>query len=165
MRRITVFICACLGAALLFAGRSDAATSTATTFNVQITIQAACTISVNTLDFGNAGVLATNVDSTNTVTVTCTNTTPWAVSLNGGTGSGGTVTLRRMTSGGATVDYTIYRDSAHTQVWGDGTAGTFTVAGTGSGSGQPQTGYGRVPAQPTPAAGTYTDTITATVTF
>ncbi len=44
-------------------------------------------------------------------------------------------------------------------------AGTVTVSGTGTGSAQNQTGYGRVPPQATPAAGTYTDTITATVTF
>jgi spore coat protein U-like protein len=144
------------------------AATTTTTFNVQIIIQAQCTISATTLDFGTAGVLNANVDSTNTITVTCTNTTPWVVSLNAGTGASGTVVLRKMTGtppSTATVDYTIYRDAARTEIWGDGTSGTFTVTGTGTGSGQPLTGFGRVPPQATPAPDTYTDVITATVTF
>ncbi|MCE3520182.1 spore coat protein U domain-containing protein, partial [Escherichia coli] len=35
----------------------------------------------------------------------------------------------------------------------------------GSGAAQPYTVYGRVPVQTTPAPGTYTDTITVTVTY
>ncbi|UWX04453.1 spore coat protein U domain-containing protein [Pseudoxanthomonas sp. NC8] len=37
--------------------------------------------------------------------------------------------------------------------------------GTGSGSIQALTVYGRVPAQPVSAAGTYSDTVTVTLTF
>jgi spore coat protein U-like protein len=39
------------------------------------------------------------------------------------------------------------------------------VSGTGIGSSQNYTVYGRVQAQTTPAPGTYTDTITVTVTY
>ncbi|WP_036285360.1 spore coat U domain-containing protein [Methylocystis sp. ATCC 49242] len=148
-----------------FACTAYAATET-TTFNVQIVIQSACTLSATTLDFGSSGVLSANVDSTNTITVTCNNGLPWSISLNEGTGSGATLAVRKMTGpASATVDYTIYRDPSRTEVWGDGVSSTFTVSGTGTGTGQAQTGYGRVPSQSTPAAGTYTDTITATVTF
>ncbi len=149
----------------MIAGAAYAATQT-TTFNVQIVIQNACTISATALDFTATGVLAANVDSTNTVTVTCNSGLPWSVSLNAGTGSGGTMVSRKMTGpASATINYTIYSDSGRTQIWGDGTGGTFTVSGTGTGSAQNQTGFGRVPPQTTPAAGTYNDTITATVTF
>ena len=166
MRRNALCTALIFSALLLAAQIAHAATSTAT-FTVQITIVADCKISATTLDFGsNPGVLVANIDATNTVNVTCTNTTPWAVSLNAGTGVGGTVVLRKMSGpGAATVNYTIYRDAGRTQVWGDGTSGTFTVAGTGSGVAQAQTSYGRVPPQSAPTPGGYLDTITATVTF
>jgi spore coat protein U-like protein len=69
-----------------------------------------------------------------------------------------------MTSGGATVNYTLYSDSGRTTIWGN-TVGTNTVAATGNGTGQNYTVYGRVSSQTTPAPGTYTDTITVTVTY
>jgi len=45
------------------------------------------------------------------------------------------------------------------------TVSTDTVAATGNGASQSYTVYGRVPAQTTPAPGTYTDTVTVTVTY
>jgi|SRR5262245_14205463 len=141
-----------------------AATATSS-FSVTITLAATCTVaSPNTLDFGTQGVLSANVDQTTTFTVTCTNTTPYTVALDAGTGSGATVATRKMTSGAATVNYTLYRDAGRTNVWGV-TTGTDTVAGTGNGAAQTLTVYGRVPSQTTPAPGTYTDTINVTVTY
>jgi spore coat protein U-like protein len=141
------------------------ASTTSTTFTSQITLAATCTInSASTLNFGSQGILAANVDQTSTIQVTCTNTTPYNIGLDVGTGSGATVATRKMTSGGATVSYSLYSDSAHTTVWGT-TIGTDTVAATASGSGQSYTVYGRVPPQSTPAPGTYSDTVTVTVTY
>src|ERR1041384_7084283 len=147
-----------------WAGTSHAA-STTSTFAVQVAITATCTInSASTLNFGTQGVLATNVDQTSTVQVTCTNTTPYNIGLDAGTGTGATVAVRKLTSGGATVNYSLYSDSGRTTVWGN-TVSTDTVAGTGNGSAQSFTVYGRIPAQTTPAPGNYTDTITVTVTY
>ena len=150
---------------LIASGQSpDAATSTAT-MTVQMTITASCTVnSAATLNFGTQGVLTTNVDQTSTIQVTCTNTTPYNIGLNVGTGAGATVASRKMTSGGNTVNYTLYSNAGRTTVWGN-TVGTDTVAATGNGSGQNYTVYGRVPPQAAPAPGTYTDTITVTVTY
>ena len=67
-----------------------------------------------------------------------------------GPASGATVATRKMTSGAATVNYTLYSDSGRTTVWGN-TIGTDTVAGTGNGAAQTLTVYGRVPPQTTPA--------------
>lgn len=64
----------------------------------------------------------------------------------------------------ATVNYTIYRDAARTQVWGV-TAGGDVVSGTGNGNVQNLTAYGRVPPQTTPAAGVYSDIVAITVTY
>lgn len=152
---------ACL---LPFVNAAHAATTTSN-FTVQVTITASCTInSAATLNFGSQGVLAANVDQTSTIQVQCTNTTPYNIGLDAGTGSGATVAVRKMTSGGATVNYTLYSDSGRTTVWGN-TVGTDTVAATGNGAAQAYTVYGRVPSQTTPAPGTYTDTITVTVTY
>jgi spore coat protein U-like protein len=141
------------------------AASTTSTFAVQVAITATCTInSASTLNFGTQGVLATNVDQTSTLQVTCTNTTPYNIGLDAGTGSGATVATRKLTSGGATVNYTLYSDSGRTTVWGN-TVATDTVAGTGNGTGQSYTVYGRIPTQTTPAPGNYADTITVTVTY
>ncbi|MDH7787045.1 spore coat protein U-like protein [Ochrobactrum sp. 19YEA23] len=140
---------------------------TATTqFNVQITITAACVFnSATNLDFGSNGVLAANVDATSTITVQCTNLTPYTIGLSAGNGTGATVTNRLMTGpASATVGYSLYTTAARTAVWGN-TVGTNTVAGTGNGNAQAYTVYGRVPGQTTPAVGVYTDTITATISY
>jgi spore coat protein U domain-containing protein, fimbrial subunit CupE1/2/3/6 len=146
------------------ASTSFAATSTAT-FSVQVTIVATCTInSASALNFGSQGVFTANVDQTSTIQVQCTNTTPYNIGLDAGLGTGATVAVRKMTSGGATVNYTLYSDSGRTTVWGT-TIGTNTVAATGNGAAQSYTVYGRIPAQTTPAPGTYADTVTITVTY
>ena len=141
------------------------AATTTTTFGVQITITASCTIvSASTLNFGSQGVLTANVDQTSTIAVQCTNTTPYNIGLNAGTATGATVTTRKMTNGAATVSYALYSNAGMTTNWGN-TVGTDTVASTGIGACQNFTVFGRVPAQTTPAPNTYTDTITVTVTF
>src|SRR3954469_9431262 len=159
------FIAAAAAVGLLpSASVSFAATSTAT-FSVQVTIVATCTInSASALNFGSQGVLTANVDQTSTIQVQCTNTTPYNIGLNAGSGAGATVAVRKMTSGGATINYSLYTDSGRTTVWGN-TVGTDTVAATGNGASQGYTVFGRVPAQTTPAPAAYTDTITVTVTY
>lgn len=156
----------CTVAWLLSQSMSVAQSATATTtFTVQIILQASCIInSASTLNFGSTGVLSANVDATSTISVQCTNTTPYTISLNPGTGAGATVAARLMTFGGNTVTYSLYRDVGRTLVWGQ-TISTDTTAGTGNGSAQTYTVYGRVPVQITPAPATYTDTITVTVTY
>jgi spore coat protein U-like protein len=116
------------------------------------------------LNFGSQGVLVANVDNTSTLQVQCTNTTPYNIGLDAGTGSGATVAARKMSSGANTITYSLYRDSGRATVWGN-TVGTNTVSGIGNGASQAYTVYGRVPPQTTPAAATYTDTITVTVTY
>jgi spore coat protein U-like protein len=147
----------------LFAVEAQAATATST-FQVQINIQATCVVSGATdMNFGNVGVLAANIDTTSTITVQCTTTTPYTVSLNAGT-NGGSVTTRQMSGSGGLVNYTLSRDASRTLNWGE-TIGSDTVAGTGNGANQAYTVYGRVPPQTTPSPTLYTDLITVTVTY
>lgn len=151
--------------ALTISGPVVAQTAT-NTFNVTITIAADCRItSTQTLDFGSSGILTAVINQTAALEVTCTTGTPYNVGLNAGSAVGATTALRGMTSPIANIiTYQMFRNAGRTLNWGN-TAPIDTVAGIGTGSAQPFTVYGRVPAQSTPAAGVYTDTVTATVTF
>jgi spore coat protein U-like protein len=119
------------------------------------------------LDFGAMGVIAADIPGTTTISVQCTTGTAYEVALDAGIGVGATVANRLMTGpGAATVTYSLYQDAGHTTVWGDTTGGGGnTVTGTGNGAQQDLTVYGLVPAQTTPGAGDYTDTITVEVTY
>src|SRR5229473_286871 len=114
----------CLAVGLALTTSAAYAASTTSTFQVQATIQAQCVInSASTLDFGTQGVLASNVDQTSTVAVQCTNTTPYNIGLDAGTGTGATVATRKLASGGASINYSLYTDTARSSVWGN-TIGT-----------------------------------------
>jgi spore coat protein U-like protein len=155
----------CLAVGLATLSSAAYGSTATTTFQVQITIQAQCVIgSASTLDFGTQGVLTANIDQSSTVQVQCTNTTPYNIGLDAGTGSGATVATRKMTNGAATINYTLYSNSGRTTVWGN-TIGTDTISAAGNGASQSYTVYGRVPTQTTPAPNAYTDTITVTVTY
>jgi spore coat protein U-like protein len=150
---------------LLDGAAATAATATGS-FQVSVTIQATCTITGATaLNFGTAGVLGANVDQTSTITVQCTNTTPYDIGLDQGV-NGSSVTAREMVGGPTSeaIQYSLYRDAARTLNWGT-TIATDTVTATGNGTAQNYTVYGRIPPQTTPTPGSYTDTITVTVTY
>src|ERR1700744_2632144 len=66
------------------------------TFTVTLTLQANCTIAANPLNFGTSGVLSTAINQQSTLSVTCSNTTPYNVGLDAGTVTGSTVTNRLM---------------------------------------------------------------------
>jgi spore coat protein U-like protein len=137
------------------------------TFNLtaDATISAQCGTSATNLNFGNQNNLSANRDQTSTITTRCTNSTPYNIGLDAGTGSGATVTTRKLTGPSSnTINYSLYRDASRTLVWGT-TINTNTVAATGSGADQSQTVYGRIPVQAIPNPGTYSDTIVLTVTY
>jgi spore coat protein U-like protein len=156
---------AAVAATLAFAVNAAFAATTTSTFQVRATITATCAILASPdLDFGSLGVLTANAQQSSTIQVQCTNTTPYNIGLNAGTGSGASVATRKLSNGGAVINYSLYTDSAHTIVWGN-TIGTDTVSATGSGASQSYPVYGLIPPQTTPAPGSYTDTITVTVTY
>ena len=148
-----------LGPASIPAG----ATTATATFLVTATVAATCTISATPLAFGSYTGAISQVNTT--VTVTCTNTTPYNIGLNAGVAAGATVTNRSMTGpASALLSYQLFRDAGHTLNWGI-TIGTDTVSVTANGSAQVQTVYGQIPAAQFVAPGAYADTITATVTY
>ncbi len=159
--------CMLLGA---IAAPALASGSASTTMQVQITLVASCAISTSTLNFGSGvGLLSSAVTGNTTISVTCSNTTPYNVELDGGTVSGSTVSSRLMAgtatgNTGTTLGFQLYSNSGLSTVWGNN-VGTNTVSGTGSGSAQSFTVYGQVPVQTSPKPDTYQTTITATVAY
>ncbi|MHA7835576.1 MAG: Csu type fimbrial protein [Algiphilus sp.] len=92
----------------------------------------------------------------------------FAISLD--TGASGTYSPRAMTEvGGDGLSYNLYRDPARTEVWGDGTGGSFVVSDTIGGlltigtQSEDYPVYGRIPAMQDVTAGSYSDVITVTL--
>ena len=127
-----------------------------------------CNVSATNLAFGSFSPLTDSaVDSTATITVTCNKSIPYTIGLS--PGSSGTYSPRRMTNGGNQLAYNLYSDAGYSQVWGNGTGGSFMVSGS-----IPlrfdftnHTVYGRIPlsTQRSAVVGSYSDSITVTVTF
>jgi len=134
---------------------------------VSATVNASCTLSTSPLAFGSVDTLsASPVLGTGGLSIACTNGSAWSATAGVGAGAGATFAARRLTSGASTLDYQIFTDAARTTLWGDGTASTAAITGTGTGSAQAVTVYGRIPAgQTTAPAGSYTDTVSVTVTY
>jgi spore coat protein U-like protein len=175
---MNVFKATLLTVALAATGLTSAFAADTTTFNVKIIILKACTITAaaaTDVDFGSVASTATaNTDAQGSVTANCTPLTPYNIALNAGVNAGtaNDVTTRRMKNIDAAVltnnfvAYQLYRDGGRTQVWGS-TTGTNTLAGTGSGLNQAYPVYGRVanPSANNAAAGSYLDTVMATITY
>lgn len=133
-------------------------------FNVNATVSKQCAVSASTLDFGSVGLLTGTTLGTSTIGVQCSSGSAYNIGLDAGANGGGNINARKMARGTNAIGYQLYRNAARTTVWGN-TVGTNTVAATGNGSVQNVAVYGSVPAQTTPAAGVYTDTIVVTVTY
>ena len=155
----------CLG---VTSGAAQAATAT-TTFNVRITITAACDISTTAptdVNFGTSASTAVNVDNQGALNVNCTPSAPYTIALDNGQ-NGTDVNSRKMSSGTALVPYQLYRAATRTaaDVWGSTTGtGGNVYAASGTGTVQTVPVYGRVPSANFPA-GSYADVITATITY
>ena len=94
----------------------------------------------------------------------------YTIALGGGGGGGGSVGARSMSSDSGTLAYQLYRDPARTQVWGDGTGGSVTVADGYLLNGVPPvvrnyTAYGAIAPLSKVAPGLYSDTITVLMTY
>lgn len=131
---------------------------------VHATFANACRITTATdLDFGAVAALTGNRDQTSTIQLQCPAGTAWRVGLDNGLHAVGD-TRRMAGPGGNHLAYELYRDPQRTQRWGN-TPGADTSDGTGDDGSQSLTVHGRVPAQPSPVPGSYSDTVTVTLTF
>jgi len=153
----TIFGLGSLGNATFAAQETD-------TFQVTATVQSVCTITANDLAFGSYDPTGGNMDATSTLDVECTNGTSYTIGLNGG--GTGVVTARAMAGpGGATLNYSLFRDSGHSLNWADVGTPSGVLAGTGNGAIQNLTVYGRVTGGQFSTSGAYSDLVTATIDF
>lgn len=148
--------------AMTGAGASLAAQST-TDFEVRVTITSTCDVGVleaTDVDFGSIASTSLNVSATGQLHVRCTNGTAYTVALDrGDNASGGS---RRMAGGGNFVPYGLYHTAGTAAPWSDQTSELHS--GVGNGSAQQISVYGVMPTANFPA-GSYADTVTATLTY
>lgn len=110
-------------------------------------------------------------DNANVAQVECdTKNTPYEVQLDPGLHSSGSYFPRRMehlTRSNQHLEYNIYRDKNGTEVWGDGTSGTFVVQDLSQKAGKwnKHKGFGIAPGLQTCNPGDYHDLITVTVIY
>ena len=154
-----------LASAALLPSAATAQTAT-TQFGVSLTIEAECTITATDMAFGSQAIVGAAASATSAVTVLCTEGVDYSIGLNAGLGAGATVSARQLTGpGGELVTYSLFQDAAFSVVWGN-TPDVDTVdAAAATGTPQVITIYGQVPGGQSAPAGTYTDTITATITY
>jgi spore coat protein U-like protein len=168
MRNVNLML-AVAGALAVASGAANAATRT-TTFGVAATVNANCLVTAGALDFLGYDGTAEKT-ATSTISVRCSSGHPYTIALDAG---GGSFAQRLLSGpGGSTLEYNLFTSGAPSApIWGDGTSSTDTVGGTGagmaSGSAQPHTVYGVLPDSPNnqaAPAGSYSDTITVTVSY
>lgn len=133
------------------------------TLSVSVVVQPSCTVSGATLDFGSyTSGQATTLNGFTEISYSNCAAGQLRFQLDGG--SNGTTTARRLGNGsGGFLNYGIYRDSARTQNFGQGSDArvvTLTAAGSGKVS-----VYGLIPASQAVAAGSYGDTVVITLDF
>lgn len=139
-----------------------------TSFPVQVSVGAACTVGASGFAFpAYSGI---GVDSTSTIDVTCAQNLAYQITLNGGNNFNATSGKRRMGASGTFLDYQLYQQNGFQTVWGDtGFQGTVPngtpKAGTGTGAAQQHTVFGHLYANQVVPAGTYSDTVLVTVNF
>lgn len=148
-------------AILMIGGYADAVIITKT-LDVSANVQQSVSLDVTEdICFGEYDGSQNNVEGEIRVTRQSTDTAVLSIKLS--EGAAGTFTPRCM---GGQLDYNLYRDSARTEIWGDGLSGTYyqdiPVGGTLVNL---FTVYGRIPASQSVSAAAYTDLITVTVEY
>ena len=163
MKRIGIRGALLILALSLFVGIGSAA-QVSDTLSVSANVPVVCSLSTSPVNFGNYSAIDTYANGS--VHVTCNIGISYTVSLS--TGISGTYTPRTLASFGYydTLNYNLYTSAAYTTIWGDATGVTGVISDTGNGSAQTQTVYGWIPAgQAAQANGTYSDSVTVTVTY
>lgn len=147
------------------------AATISTSMGVSATVTPGCTaLSTTSLNFGTvpSGNLTRN--STSTISVTCSESVPYNVTIDNGLCHPFLATQRKMGLGGscsATLDYEIYLDAAHTLRWHDAGlfSGTSRLDAVGTGGTQIWTAFGQVSPSSSTLTGAYSDTVVVFLNF
>jgi len=142
-----------------------ALTNVTSSFSVTATVSGTCTLATATLAFGSYNPGGSALAGSTTVTPTCTTSTPYTLSFDKGTTTGGTIAQRLMVNGSVTLKYNLYTTAADSTLLGDGTSGSSTLSGTGTGAAQTITIYGLIAAAQYVTPGSYSDLVTATISY
>ena len=122
---------------------------------------AQCTVSTTGLAFGAYDQFSTLPnDSNGSVQITCDAVIGYTVAVNAGVSGS---LNRAMAFGAYRLNYNLFTESTRTVVWGDGSAGSARVSGSGTSAVIPL--YGRIPARQNVPAGSYADTLIVTVNY
>ncbi len=128
---------------------------------VPTTLQAAgiilpsCSVSATPLNFGIYWGTSTLVSTAN-ITVSCNLPATTRVQMDPGLYSTN-FTTRKMAAGKSRLNYNLYTTSARSNVWGDGTGGSWTVTGS------KLTVYASIPGRQVVSPGNYSDTVVVTI--
>lgn len=174
MKKTLTLLAGCIS--MLYATNTLAAGSISGILNVKLIIGSGCVVAggstsgstndFGTIDFGTHSALSSIITAQSAaagggsnIQLNCTLALPYNVSLDGGANY--SASSRHMANGATQVQYQLYQDSARLIPWPVSTG----VPGLGTGAATNFIVYGTVPNQASPAAGTYTDIVNATVTW
>jgi spore coat protein U-like protein len=161
---------ALLGGLALAAGITMAAQAASTTANLNVSASVTdnCSVQAGSLAFGSYDPTS-NSDTTAqaNLSVTCTYGASAKIMLNQGSnpnsGSTDAAPLRQLGNGNSFIGYYLYQDSGNSTVWGN-TSSTGKDH-TGAGTATTITVYGKITAGQNVMAGSYSDTVTVTVSY
>ncbi|WP_231395011.1 spore coat U domain-containing protein [Herbaspirillum sp. AP02] len=140
------------------------AVSTTGQLDISAIVPTQCVVQSAALPFGvySSGALQQNAQ----IGVACSAGTSYTVSLDAGTGAGGNVASRKLSTadGANSLNYGLYQDAARTRTWGN-SSGSETVTGVGTGTAQNLPVYGYIPAGQTVRAGSYSDVVAITLSY
>jgi spore coat protein U-like protein len=165
MKKIILSIVMILAGTVL-SGGAYGATLTGT-LDVSVTAVPACTMSVTGITFPD--YVGLQVTGNGDVTVTCAQTIPYNIALDGGLHfAGGTRLVTNIANN--YIYYTLFQDAGFNVLWGDSDfAATYpngtSLPDTGTGVATPHTVYGVLSAGGAGPPGLYTDTVTVTLYY
>ncbi len=160
-RRLSVFVFGVLATGLAV-GPAFAATVTAS-INVSVTVVAGCQATPATHGFSSYAAATTNAAST--VSVTCTQPTPYVVSLGAGTVPVESATGGKVTGPGSALPGSAKPSLAQQTISRGRTTGAGTAGGTDSGASQWQSALARTAAVENLAPGVYPDGLMVSITY
>lgn len=143
--------------------RTAAATTASASFGVTATVQASCRTTTNAIAFRTFA--AAVVNTTSPVSVTCSNSVPYNVSLSAGMGLGTAVDLRG--TAGFSAALLAYEVGSHHRgiFYRDQTPDIATLTGNGARFAQVIPGHDRISPGQYVSTGAFFDTMIVTVTY
>ncbi len=135
---------------------------------VTVNVQSSCTVATSPIVFGAYDPVGANaaapLSATGAVMTTCTRGAAPIIGLDAGRNPSGA--LRQMSdAAGHVLPYGLFQDPAHSIAWGNADPALLHASAGADQSQRSFPVYGQIPGGQDPAVGSYTDVVTATVTY